>query len=338
MTATEPVLRPTTMRAVVLDAPGPPEALVVRDIPLPPEREGWVRIRVEAFGLNRSELHTRLGLGEGVAFPRVPGIECAGVVDAAPAGSGLVPGQQIVAMMGDMGRSYDGGYAEYTSVPLSQVIPINTELPWEVVGALPEMLQTAYGSLTIGLDLRPGQSLLIRGGTSSVGLAAAALATQLGATVLATTRRADRVEALRQRGIHHPLLDGGEVTDAVRALFPDGVDAALELVGTPTLPDTLRSTRVHGTVCFIGMVSNEWTVKDFYPIDYLPAGVRLTAYGGDASDLSREVLQRVLDDVAVGALQFPVHRVYDGLEQVRQAHADMEANAAVGKLVVRVRH
>ncbi|HZE39037.1 MAG TPA: alcohol dehydrogenase catalytic domain-containing protein, partial [Stackebrandtia sp.] len=116
------------MRAVVLSEPGPVENLEIRDVPLPPERDGWVRIRVEAFGLNRSELHLRLGMSEGVSYPRVPGIEAAGVVDAAPAGSGLKRGDQVVAMMGDMGRSFDGGYAEYTSVPLSQVIPIRTDL------------------------------------------------------------------------------------------------------------------------------------------------------------------------------------------------------------------
>ena len=183
---------PTTMRAVRLSAPGPVDNLRLTTLPLPPERDGWVRIRVEAFGLNRSELKLRLGVSEGVSFPRVPGIEAAGTVDAAPAGSGLPPGQKVVAMMGDMGRTYDGGYAEYTSVPLAQVIPVDTDLPWEVLGALPEMVQTAYGSLTIGLDLKPGQSLLIRGGTSSVGLAAAALATWRGATVLSTTRQAGR--------------------------------------------------------------------------------------------------------------------------------------------------
>ena len=326
------------MRAVVLSGPGPVENLTVEERPLPPGRPGWVRIRVEAFGLNRSELHTRLGLAQGVTFPRVPGIECAGVVDAAPPESGLEPGQKVVTMMGGMGRQFDGGYAEFTSVPAAQVIPFTSDLPWEVIGALPEMLQTAHGSLTTGLDLRPGQSLLIRGGTSSVGMAAAALAKELGAIVLATTRRADRTAELTRHGVDHALVDDGHVAEAVRRIDPAGVDAALELVGTPTLPDTLRSVRVHGTVCFTGMLSNEWLVKDFYPIGYLPTGVRLTAYGGEASDLPADVFQRQLDAIAAGRLPVAVHRVYDGLDQIREAHRDMELNAAIGKLVVRVRH
>jgi len=326
------------MRAVVLSGPGPVEHLVVQERPMPAERAGWVRIRVEAFGLNRSELHTRLGLAEGVTFPRVPGIECAGVVDAAPAETGWAPGQKVVAMMGGMGRTFDGGYAEYTSVPASQVIPIETDLSWEIAGALPEMVQTAYGSLTTALALSAGQSLLVRGGTSSVGMAAIALAKQLGATVFATTRSQDRVPELTRHGVDHPIVDTGRVAEAVRAIAPEGVDAALELVGTPTLQDTLRSVRVHGTVCFTGMLSNEWIVKDFYPIGYIPTGVRLTAYGGDASDLPREVIQRLLDDIEAGRLSIAIHKVYDGLGSIREAHRDMESNRAVGKLVVRVRH
>ena len=302
--------KPGTMKAVQLDAPGPPQALRLRDLPMPQPSAGWVRIRVEAFGLNRSELHLRLGLAEGVTFPRVPGIECAGVVDSAP-GTSFRPGQQVVAMMGGMGRVFDGGYAQYTVVPASQVIPIRTDLPWEVVGALPEMLQTAYGSLTVGLDLQRGQSLLIRGGTSSVGLAAAALAREMGATVLATTRRRERLASLAERGIDHPILDGGEIAPQVRTLFPQGVDATLELVGTPTLKDSLRATRVHGTVCSTGMVSNQWIVPDFYPIGYIPSGVRLTGYGGDAGDLPQAVLQRYLDAVAAGRFSVPIHQIYE---------------------------
>jgi NADPH:quinone reductase-like Zn-dependent oxidoreductase len=324
-----------TMRAVVLSGPGPVTNLEVTRLPLPEPGPGRVRIRVEAAGLNRSELHTRLGLAEGVTFPRVPGIEATGTVDLDPAGV-LAPGQQVVAMMGGMGRTFDGGYAEYVVVPRTQVVPFRSELSWETLGAIPETLQTAYGSLTTGLDLRPGQSLLVRGGTSALGFAATALAKDLGATVLATTRSADRLAALKDHGVDHPLVDDGDVAAQARAILPDGVDAALELVGTPTLPDTLAATRVHGTVCFTGMLSNQWLVRDFYPIGYLPTGVRLTAYSGDAADLPAEVLQRFLDRIASGELSLgPVH-VYP-LDRVRDAHRDLEEGHRVGKLVLRTR-
>jgi NADPH:quinone reductase-like Zn-dependent oxidoreductase len=321
-----------TMRAVVLDGPGPPEALHIRELPVPEPREGWVLIRVRAFGLNRSELHTRLGLASGVTFPRVPGIEATGEVVAAPGGE-FAEGRQVAAMMGGMGRTFDGGYAEYTCVPATQVVPFRSALDWATLGAVPEMLQTAHGSLTVGLDARAGQTLLIRGGTSSVGMAAAALAKHRGLTVLSTTRRPERAAAMQAIGVDHVLVDDGDVAAQARAIVPGGVDGAIELVGTPTLPDTLLATAVHGTVCFTGMLSNEWTVRDFYPIDYLPAGVRLTAYGGDASDLPADVLQDYLDAVAAGRMAVPIDRTY-ALDEIVQAHADMEHGRATGKLVV----
>ena len=328
VTATE------TMRAVVLDAPGPPDALVIREIPIPTPAAGDVLIAVKAFGLNRSELHTRLGLAVGVTFPRVLGIEATGLVAACPGGEFAV-GQQVVAMMGGMGRVFDGGYAEYTSVPASQVIAFTSTLDWAILGAVPEMLQTSYGSLTVGLDAQPGQSILIRGGTSSIGMATAVLAKRRDMIVFSTTRNAAKTEALHDIGVDHVIIDDGNVAARVRAVVPQGVDTALELIGTPTLPDTLRSTRVHGVVCFTGMLSNEWTVRDFYPIEYLPRGVRLTAYGGDAGDLPPAVLQDFLDAVARGQISVPVHRRFD-LDEIQEAHAYMESGKATGKLVVTV--
>jgi NADPH:quinone reductase len=318
------------MRAVVLREPGPVENLELTELPLPEVKPGWVRIAVKAFGLNRSELHTRLGLADGVTFPRVPGIEAVGIVDA---GGDFTPGQQVATMMGGMGRTFDGGYAEYTLVPENQVIPFRSDLPWEVLGQVPETLQTAYGSLTTGLDLKEGQTLLIRGGTSALGFATATLAKDLGATVFATTRQPGRIETLRAHGVDHPLLDDGNVAGQVRKIVPGGVDAALELVGTPTLPDTLNATRVHGTVCFTGMLSNEWTISNFYPIGYLPAGVRLTAYGGEADDLPASVLQRHLDRIADGEATLGPAKVY-AMDEIRQAHDDLEHNRTAGKLVV----
>ena len=322
------------MRAVVLKEPEPVENLEIRDLPVPDPPPGWVRIAVKAFGLNRSELHTRLGLAQGVTFPRVLGIEAVGVVDVA-AGTDLRPGQQVATLMGGMGRVFDGGYAEYTVVPRRQVISFYSDLLWDVLGAVPEILQTAYGSLTVGLDVQRGQSLLIRGGTSSVGLAAAAIAKDIGAIVLSTTRQADRADALKAHGVDYLIVDTGQVAPMVRDILRDGVDVALELVGTPTLPDTLASTRVHGTVCFTGMLSNQWIVPNFYPIAYLPRGVRLTAYGGGSDNLPADVLQRYLDRLAIGEVNLGPVRVYD-LEQIRQAHTDMEHNRTFGKMVVTI--
>lgn len=327
-----------TMRAVVLGQPGGTENMVLSTLPLPQPRPGWVRIAVRAFGLNRSELHTRLGLSQGVTFPRVLGIEAVGVIDELHADDqgdrdgSLTRGQQVATVLGGMGRVFDGGYAEYVVVPRQQVIPFNSTLPWAVLGAVPETLQTAQGSLSIGLDLQPGQTLLIRGGTSALGLAAATLAKDRGVVVFATTRQPGRAAALRAHGVDHVIVDDGQVARAVRAIVPEGVDAALELVGTPALPDTLRATRVHGTVCFTGMLSNRWTVDEFYPIDYIPRGVRLTAYAGGAEDLPAPVLQTYLDRLAAGSLAIGPLRTYT-LDDIPRAHADLEHNRVFGKLV-----
>jgi NADPH:quinone reductase-like Zn-dependent oxidoreductase len=154
-------------------------------------------------------------------------------------------------------------------------------------------------------------------------------------TVLSTTRNAVRAAALAGIGVDHVLVDDGRIAPLVRDILPSGVDTAIELIGTPTLPDTLAATRRHGVVCFTGMLSNQWTVPDFYPIDYIPRGVRLTAYSGGAGDLPSPVLQDFLDAVAAGDAVVPPYRVYR-LEEIRAAHADMEAGTAVGKMVVRI--
>ena len=175
------------------------------------------------------------------------GIEATGIVSEAPGGE-FTTGQQVMAMMGGMGRTYDGGYAEYTCVPASQVIAFDSDLEWGILGAVPEMLQTANGSLTIGLDAQPGESILIRGGTSSIGMATAVLAKQRRLTVLSTTRNPNKTEALHTVGVDHAIIDDGNIADQVRAMQPGGVDNALELIGTPTLPDTLGEPLKKSTI------------------------------------------------------------------------------------------
>jgi len=321
-----------TMRAIVVEQPGAPEVLRLRTVPIPTPAEGWVLIRVQAFGLNRSELHFRQGVASSGSFPRIPGIEATGVVHVAPGGE-VELGTQVATMMGGMGRAFDGGYAEFVCVPAAQVIPFRSDLSWSTLGAVPEMLQTAYGSLTVGLQAVDGQSLLIRGGTSSVGRTLAVLGKQRGMTVLATTRRPENAASLRRVGVDHVLIDDGSVESAVREVLPGGADGAVELVGVNVMRDTLKSVRPGGTVCFTGMLSDEWTIAEFYPMDWLPNGVRLTAYSGEAADLPALVLQGFLDAVAAGKAVVPVGRTYQ-FGQIVQAHHDLEANRTGGKAVV----
>lgn len=332
---------PHSMRAARLEAFGGPDALHVQEIPVPVPHDGEVLIRVEAFGVNRSEQHFRKGLGSFGTLPRVPGLEAVGTLCAV--GPSTSPqwriGQQVCALMGGMGRLFDGGYAEYACVPEGIVIPFASSLDWGILGAIPEMLQTANGSLTVGTDSHEGDWLLIRGGTSSIGLACIALGASKGIRVIATSRKAERLPLLRDAGAEVALVDDGSIESAVRsATGGRGVDGAVELVGAPTLRDTLAATRRGGTVCFTGMLSDQWTLPDFYPMDWIPTGVRLTVYSGEAADLPRHTLQHYLDGIEVGTITPPRLRLYEGLESVRRAHADMDANTGVGKQVVRVLH
>jgi NADPH2:quinone reductase len=320
------------MRAVVVHQPGGPEVLRITDVPIPEPAPGWILIRVEAFGLNRSELHFRSGVASTGSFPRVPGIEAVGTVVEAPGGE-LPVGTTVAAMMGGMGREFDGGYAEYVSVPAGIVLPFSSPLGWDVLGAVPEMLQTAAGTLRVGLEAVDGQSLLIRGGTSSIGLALATLGSMRGMTVYSTTRNPGSRELLEAAGATHVIIDDGAVAATVRELVPDGVDGAVELVGVNVMRDTLRATRTGGTVCFTGMLSDQWTIPEFYPMDWLPNGVRLTAYSGEASDLTQSELQGFLDAVAAGDARVPIGRTFT-VDEIVQAHVLMEGGGAGGKIVV----
>jgi NADPH:quinone reductase-like Zn-dependent oxidoreductase len=287
---------------------------------------------VKAFGLNRSELFTRQGLSPGVQFPRVLGIEAVGVVENAPGGE-FKPGQIVATAMGGMGRAFDGSYAEYTSVPANQVQAINTTLDWQTLGALPEMMQTAWGSLTRSLHLKAGQSLLIRGGTTSVGLAAAVLAKRQGAIVAATTRKADRESMLKDNGADHVFIDTGEIARDVRMIFPDGVDKVLELVGTTTLLDSLQSVARFGSVCMTGMVGNAWEFDQFSPMGAIPSTVNLTTYSGGSQDFVDTPLQTVVDEIEAGRMKPRIGRVFQ-LDEIVEAHRCMEDNTAGGKIVV----
>jgi NADPH:quinone reductase len=323
------------MKAIVVEQSGGPEVLQIRDIPKPEPREGWVLVQIKAFGLNHSELITRRGGSPSVKFPRVIGIECVGIVEEAP-GTSFQPGQKVASVMGGMGREFNGGYEEYALLPADHVFPINTDLPWEVFAALPESFLTAAGSLD-AMDTRHGQTLLVRGATSSVGIAAIALGKKQGMTVLATTRNPQKVTTLREHGADHVIIDTGKIADDVKRLIPGGVNAVLELVGLSALPDSLQAIAPKGIACVAGALDNIWEIDHFTPMGSIPATVKLTSYGSGATNTtdSTPMLQNVADEVAAGHYNSGLDKVFH-FHEIAEAHRYMEANHAKGKVVILV--
>ena len=290
---------------------------------------------MKGAGLNRSELRTRQGHSPTVTFPRVLGIECVGIVTVST-DPRLPDGTSVAAVMGEMGREFDGGYAEYALLPNSLLMPVTTTLPWDVLAALPETYLTAQGSLdALGIVAGGEGRLLIRGGTSSVGMAAVSIASGYGVEIAATTRRRGKVDALAAAGVDHVLLDdGGSLAPGMHAVWPEGPDHVLDLVGASTAVDSLHLVRRAGTVCVTGSLSG-WLIPDFEPIAMIPSGTKFTAFHSDnlKGSAGTTVLQRVVHEIEAGAYRPNVDRVF-GLDDIVAAHKYMENNEATGKVVV----
>ncbi|MDO8965275.1 MAG: zinc-binding alcohol dehydrogenase family protein [Algoriphagus sp.] len=322
------------MKAIVLYKPGGAENLLLEKRQTPKPENGQVLVSVKAFGLNRSELMTRKGLSPSVTFPRVLGIECVGEIVEDPSGE-FARGQQVAACMGGMGRDFDGSYQEFVVLPKNILMPFESSLPWETLGALPEMFQTVFGSLELALKLQKSETLLIRGGTSSIGLMAAQLAKVKGARVISTSRNAESKEKILANGAEMMLVDNGNLEEKVRSILPEGVDKALELVGTNTLADTLKSVKPGGMACFAGMLSENWSFPDFAPMDYIPSTVGLTTYDSGSIRISASNFQYFLRQIERGEIRPEIAKIFR-LEEIEEAHKLMESNLAQGKIVVKI--
>jgi NADPH:quinone reductase-like Zn-dependent oxidoreductase len=325
------------MRAIVIKQYGGPEVLALEERPEPQSKPGHVIIEVKAFGLNHAEVYFRKGAWGDVA--EISGIECVGVVKADPDGR-LKPGQKVLAIVGGMGRSFNGSYAELVSVPSSNVAAIQTDLPWEDLAAIPESYATAWTSLCGILAVKAGMTVLIRGATSALGQAAVNIAAQIGARVIATTRNAKRGPMLEALGAKEVLLESTELSKRVRERHPQGIDAVLDIVGNTTVLDSLAALRRGGEACLVGFLGGGGPLS-LEPVFQMPSGVRLSVFasaivtGNAEFPLSEIPFQDIVDRVASGAYRAKPAKVFR-FEDIQAAHRLMESNEASGKIVVRV--
>lgn len=322
-----------SMRAIILNGFGGLDSLAYTDIPKPLPRPGEVVIKVHGFGINHAEMHMRRG--EWAEAAEVSGIECVGIVDSCPTGEFPV-GAKVAALMGGLGRTINGSYAEYTRVRATNVALIESELPWSYLAALPETYATAWTCLFRNLNLTAGQTLVIRGATSSFGQAALKLAVAAGARAITTTRRRERFSMLEELGASRVELErpdlGAHIAEAKQ------IDAVLDLVGNSTILDSLDMLRRGGTACLAGWLGGLDPIDDFNPLLRMASGVNLNFFGSfvfgtQGFPLSDVPLPDIARQVADGTLDAKPSRVFS-FGQIHEAHRVMEAGEAGGKLVV----
>lgn len=316
-----------TMKAVVLDKITEAKDIVLSEIPVPEVMPGWVLIKVKAFGLNHSEKLLRLNeiRADYIRKPIIPGIECVGeVVD--PSDSGLGAGQKVAALMGGMGRSFHGSYAEYALLPRRIVFALDSELPWDALGAVPETYFTAWGSLFECLQLKESDTLLIRGATSALGYASIQIAKALGCRVIATTHREEKLGLIAEAD--EQVLDNGKLTGRVR-----GVTKALDLIGPRNLKDTLTAVEKGGIVCQTGLLGGVYALNGFDPIKDIPNGVYLTGF------FSNYPTQQIMDEIFAFLKEkklTPVCGKVFEFEHIRDAVMAQDTGSVNGKIVVKM--
>ena len=320
------------MRAIVITEGGGPEVLQIQSIDKPVPEPGWILIRVRAFGINRCEIDLRRILPQG-SFPRILGVEAVGEVEEAPTGE-LAKGSVVATVMGFLQSQFWGSYAEYICVPLEQTVVLQTALDWRTLGALPQMFHVAWCSLVEALQVRSSDRLLIRGGSTSVGLAATAIARNQGLFVVATTRDYRHKQPFGAGEAFYWLDDPGRIAELVVEKLPLKFDKVLDLIGARTMVDSMHCVKEQGgVVCMAGTVGGATLVNLFSPIGHIPNGVHLTSFRGDANSFRRVPLQSLVDAVAMGKIPVHIARSF-AFEEIADAHRFVEENHGAGKVVI----
>lgn len=326
------------MDAIVITKFGNPEVLEHLRVPKPVPRNGEVLVRVKAFGLNHAEMHMRKG--EWDQWNPITGLECVGIVESCPGGE-IPVRSTVLGVMGGMGRTIPGGYGEFVSVPLSNVVAIETKLSWQALAALPEVYSTAWSALFSVLELKHGESLLIRGATSTLGQAAVCLAVDAGADVTATTRREDRFKMLKAMGVSSVLQERVALDEASqeRTGMRPRYDKTLNLIGNSVLLESIRLTRTGGRMLQAGWLGGLEPITDFNPMLQMESGVHVSLFhskvlGTPDFPISTIPYQDIIRKVEEGKWDAAPAKVFE-YKDIRAAHRLLDSGDAGGKIVVK---
>ena len=315
------------MKTILVEKAGNPDVLTLTERPIPEIKDGLSLIKVKGFGINHSEIFTRQGLSPSVEFPRILGIECVGEIVETTDDVKLPLGQKIVSIMGEMGRAFDGSYAEYVLLPNDQIYPVETDMDWVTLATIPETYYTAYGSLK-NLQLKDAQTILVRGGSSGVGTAFAKLLKGIFPEnrLVASVRGLDKTNQLKAVGFDDIILDQNNQLQT-----DESFDRILELIGPASVKDSLQHLNDDGIVCSCGQLGGQWYLNDFDPIMELQKNVYLTTFY--SGNVSLEKMQELLDTIQKYEIDIKPDRIFS-LENVADAHRYLESGQAFGKVIV----
>lgn len=315
------------MKAVVVSQPGGPEVLEYKDVPTPEVKPDWSLVKIKGFGIIHSEIFTRQGKSPSVKFPRILGIECVGVIEETTDPKRLPVGQKVIAMNGEMGRDFDGSYAEYALLPNKIIHPVETNIPWDDLAAIPETFHTAYRAL-LQLQLNHAETLLIRGGTSGVGIAGLKLAKAINPDikVLGTSRKNSAKDEVLQLGYDGFVLDQDQ-----KLKLDQPVDRIFDLVGAATALDSMNNLKPFGIASITGDMGGVWDIDHFDPVTAIPNDRYMTSFASYVIDEKQlnDLLQLITDK------NVDVHPVKTfSLKQLPEAHEFLENQTQPGKVVI----
>jgi len=338
------------MKAVRIHQFGGPEVLMYEDIPDPRPREDEVLVRVRACALNHLDIWVRKGL-PGVKLPRIPGSDIAGeVVEAGEYVAGFKPGQRVVLApmhfcghcpkcvaglqnqcreFTVLGNGVDGGDCELIAVKADNVIPIPDTLNFEQAASVPLVFVTAWHMLVGRAGIRPGQTVLVLGAGSGVGIAAIQIARLFHCRVITTAGSEEKLEKARilgaDFGINHYKQ---RISEEVRKITnKEGVDIVIEHVGAATWDESMKSLKSNGTLVTCGATTGSDVKIDLRHLFARQLSL-LGSYMGTMGEL-----HEVLSHVFAGRLKPVVDRVFP-MRDIRAAHEYLDESQMFGKVVV----